>query len=47
MNIKLEHVIIVVLLLLFLYRRTQNEERLQWTDYRGHNYDVRINRDVH
>jgi len=47
MNVKIEHLIILALILFLLFRTTNNEERLAWTDYRGHDYSVKINRKVH
>ena len=54
-----EHLVIAGLVIagLYLYQRSHtleaksrelhNEEILRWTDYRGHNYEVQINRKVH
>jgi len=46
-NIKVEHLIILALIAFILFRSTENEEKLRWTDYRGHDYEVKINRHVH
>ena len=47
MNIRLEHIVILVLLYFLLTRSSHNEQRLKWIDYRGHHYDVEATRHVH
>lgn len=44
---KIEHIIILALIAFILFRHSANEERLQWIDYRGYKYDIRIDRHVH
>lgn len=39
--------IAVIIWLLVRKREIQNEQRMRWTDYRGYNYDIAINRSVH
>lgn len=47
MNIRLEHIIILALVVFIFFRQTKNEERLCWVDYRGYKYDIKIDRKVH
>ena len=47
MNIRLEHIVILVLLYFLLTRSSHNEQTLRWMDYRGHKYEVETNRYVH
>lgn len=47
MNIRLEHIIIILLLVYIFFKETKNEERIQWTDYAGRSWDIRVDRRVH